>query len=339
MDTRTLGRTDLRIPPIIFGSMARQNQSNEIRIEILRTAFEHGLTTIDTAPLYDFGNAERQIALALDSGHHHEVQIFTKVGLRWDAGDYGEVMFEFTKADGERGAVRKDSRPESVRWEVEQSLARLRVESLDLVQIHQADVQTPIDESMCALLDLRAEGKIRHIGVSNFSSVQVIAAQQALGDVPLASVQPEYNLVRRGIEGALLPLCIEHCIGVLAYSPLAEGVLSERLKPGLSPRISKVIKQILLPISARHNVSPSAVALAWVYSQPGISAAICGASTPTQVIELSAALKLELSDAEWEELSTKFARTPLADAWREPGGLTRRARRFAGRILRRLGSV
>lgn len=332
MIIRVLGRTDLRIPPIIFGSMPRQNQSDESRVQILRTAIDCGLTTIDTAPLYGFGGVERQIAKALNGRRPDAVQIFTKVGLRWDGGEYGDVMFEFTDAEGRRGVVRKNSRPESVRWEVEQSLARLRVETLDLVQIHQPDVQTPIAETMGALLDLRAQGKVRHIGVSNFSPDQVRAAQEALSDVPLASVQPDYSLANREIEAALLPLCIEQRIGVLAYSPLAGGALAVRKNSALPRRIRFAVERFLLPIADRHGVSPAAVALAWVCTQRGISAAIAGASTSAQVVEIIAALELQLSPVEVESLSAGFAP-------RRSDGLTRRARGFVGRRLRRLGSV
>jgi aryl-alcohol dehydrogenase-like predicted oxidoreductase len=337
MNSRALGQTDLRTPPIVFGSMENHNQTDETRVKVLRTAIDHGLTTIDTAPLYGFGRAEKQIALALEGRPNHNVQIFTKLGLRWDVGDYGDVLFDFTDSDGRHGRVCKDSRPESVRWEVEQSLERLNMDTLDLVQIHHPDVHTPLAETMGALLELRAEGKIRHIGVSNFSPDQILAAQLVLGDVPLASVQPEYSLVRRSIEVALLPLCILKRIGVLAYSPLARGVLTANPKLELSRRIRRGIERTLRPIAVQHNASLAAVALAWVRSQPGVCAAIAGASKSEQIVELVAGLEIDLSREETESLSTEFAGAQLEDAYIAQGGLIRKARRFVGRSLRRLG--
>ncbi len=334
MENRPLGRSELRIPPIVFGAMARRQQSDVERVAVLRTAIDSGLTTIDTAPLYDFGRAERQIALALEGRASDQVQVFTKVGLRWDGGDHGDVLFEFTNENGQRGTVRKNARPESVRWEVEQSLRRLGLQTLDLVQVHQPDLHTPIDDTMGALLDLRAEGKLRYIGVSNFSADQVVAAQRALGDVPLVSLQPEYSLLRRGIESELLPLCVERDIGLLCYSPLAGGGLSARNDQQLSPRIRAVIDQTLVPIAAHHKVSPAAVAVAWVINQQGISAAICGASLSTQIEEFVTAIELNLSAAEIERLSTEFARVPLEHSWEKTDGLARRARRFVGRTWR-----
>lgn len=332
----TLGRTDLATPPLVFGAMARGQQDDAARIDVLQTAVENGLTTIDTAPLYDFGQAERQIALALKGLPGKKIQILTKVGLRWDGGNHGEILFEFTDKKGTRRAVRRNSRPESIYWEVEQSLERLQLESLDLVQIHHPDELTPLHETMGALLDLRSAGKLRHIGVSNFSPAQIRQAQQALGDVPLASLQPEYNLVRRQIETTLLPLCIEQNIGVIAYSPLAAGMLAGSTNQNTPQPILRVVNETLMPIAAVHGVSPAAVALAWVFQQPGINAAIAGASTPTQLLEQIDALKLVLSAQELKNLTDNFSRVPLEAQSTRLRRLGRRAKRLLGNTLRKL---
>jgi aryl-alcohol dehydrogenase-like predicted oxidoreductase len=333
----TLGATDLRTPRIIFGSMARGEHDDAARVEVLQCAIENGLTTIDTAPLYDFGQAERQIALATQELPDDAVQIFTKVGLRWDAGDHGDILFEFTDKDGSKRAVRRNSRPESICWEVEQSLERLQLETLDLVQIHQPDEHTPLNETMSALLDLRSAGKLRHIGVSNFSPAQVKTAQQALADVPLASIQNEYSLVRRQIEAQLLPLCIAQNIGVLAYSPLAAGVLTGSRKVQITQPMQQVIDTTLKPLAAEHGVSPAAVALAWVCQQPGVTAAIAGASTTAQVLEQASALDLNLSGQTLKQLTDEFATSPLEYPEFLPKGVYRRARRLMGKTLRKLG--
>ncbi|XOV84806.1 MAG: aldo/keto reductase [bacterium] len=330
MHNTTLGRTSLAVPRLVFGSMARGKHDDAARMDVLQTAIQSGLTTIDTAPLYDFGEAERQIGLALQSLPGIEVQILTKVGLRWDGGDHGEVLFEYTDPHGNRRTVRRNSRPESICWEVEQSLQRLQLDTLDLVQVHQPDELTPLDETMGALLDLRAAGKLRHIGVSNFSISQIKQAQRALGDVPLASVQPQYNLLQRQIETDLQPFCIAEHIGIIAYSPLAAGHLTGSSKVDTPASINNTVQQILLPMAEKYEVSPAALALAWVFHQPGVNAAIAGASHPMQVQQQIKALTVSLSAWDRDSLTTHFARVPLdppPPLWKRLG---RRVRRLLG---------
>jgi aryl-alcohol dehydrogenase-like predicted oxidoreductase len=254
------------------------------------------------------------------------------------------VLFEFQDRTGTRRQVRRDSRPESIRRDVEESLARLRVDYLDLLQIHHPDVDTPIEETMQALVALRREGKIREIGVSNFSAAQIRAAQAALGDVPLVSTQPELSLLRRDAERAVLPTCRELEIGVLAYSPLAWGLLAGATPQGVPApvraRIEALIDQHLLPIARAHRVAPAAVALAWVIAVPGVTAAIAGASSAGQLDEQCQALELRLAAEEFDALARAFAGFdhPLGEA--APGFLrrvVRRARRMAGGMLRAAG--
>ena len=216
MHSRQLGHTDLVIPPVVFGTMARRQADDASREQLIRAAVDRGLTALDTAPLYDFGRCETQIGRALRGVPRDRVQLLTKVGLRWHGESHGRVLFAFDDAQGRRVEVRKDARPESVRWEVEQSLQRLQMECLDLVQVHHPDVDTPIAETMGELLALKAQGKLRYIGVSNFSAEQVLAAQAALGDEPLCSLQSDYSLLRREIEAELLPLFQTRVIGLLA---------------------------------------------------------------------------------------------------------------------------
>jgi aryl-alcohol dehydrogenase-like predicted oxidoreductase len=323
--------------------MARRNASDAERTALFRAAIDAGLTAIDTAPLYGFGEADRQLGACLRQLPRGQVQILSKVGLRWDD-DHGDVLFAFHDAEGHRRQVRKDSRPVSVRRDVEATLARLGVETLDLVQIHHPDLQVPIAESMGELLRLRDEGKLRHIGVSNFSVAQIEAAQEALGDVPLCSVQQDYSLVRRRIEAEVLPACRRLAIGVLAYSPLAEGVLSGRAidprQPGLAP-IQDAITQRLLPLARAHGTTPVAIALAWLIAQPGVTAAITGASSTAQLQEQIPALTIRLAEGELKLLTDAFARTPLPYGWEAPGrglrGGLRRGRALAGRLARRIG--
>jgi aryl-alcohol dehydrogenase-like predicted oxidoreductase len=341
---RRVGRTEMFVPKLILGGMARRESTDQERISLFAAAIDSGFTTIDTAPLYGFGRGEKQLGEALKHFRHRELQVLTKVGLRWDGDKHGDVLFKFTDDRGRLRQVRKDSRPESIRWEVSQSLQRLGLESLDLVQIHHPDRHIPIAESIGALLDLRKEGKLRHIGVSNFSSEQVRAAQEALGDVPLCCVQPEYSLLRRAAETALLPVCRELNVGVIVYSPLAEGILAGQLhkKPLLdNENIKQVIREVLQPIARSHNVSDAAVALSWVGSQAGITAAITGVSTVKQLEEQAQAFSLDLPDSELEQLSSAFSEVQLPYSWEVPrsgpGSVVRGVRSFLGRAARRMG--
>lgn len=341
---RKVGRTDLRLPALVLGAMARRQSSDKERIKLFEVAIDQGFNAIDTAPLYGFGRAEQQLGTVLKHVSRNRVQILTKVGLRWHGEKHGEVLFEFTDDSGRLNQVRKDSRPESVRLEVIQSLERLGVETLDLVQIHHPDIHTPFADTMGTLLELRREGKLRHIGVSNFSAEQVRAAQIALGEIPLCSVQPDFSLVRRRTEQELLPLCRELDIGVLVFSPLAEGLLAgkkSKLSNSAAQQIETVMQEVLFPMAQNHGVSPAAVALAWVIAQPGVTSAITGASTIEQLNEQTQATNLQLSKSEIQLLGTAFSEVQLPYSWehREVGlrKIVRRGRAFLGRAARRIG--
>ncbi|MGI9318990.1 MAG: aldo/keto reductase, partial [bacterium] len=230
-----------------------------------------------------------------------------------------------------------------IRWEVTRSLERLRVETLDLVQIHHPDRQVPIAESIGTLLDLQHEGKLRHIGVSNFSADQIRKAQAELGDIPLCSAQPEYSLVRRDAESQIIPTCRELNIGVIVYSPLAAGLLTGRKMPP-DPSLQKIrqaVEDVLRPIARNHNVSEASVGLSWVIAQQGITAAISGASNVKQLDEQAHAFHLELSESELAQLTSAFFDAQLPYSWERSGsGLSRvirRVRRLLGRAARKLG--
>ena len=344
MYMRKVGRTDLRLPVLVLGAMDRRQSSDKERIELLESAIDRGFNAIDTAPLYGFGRAEEQLGTVLKKTSRNRVRILTKVGLRWDGEMHGEALFEFTDDSGRLRQVRKDSRPESVRLEVHQSLERLGVETLDLVQIHQPDIHTPFAETMGALMDLRREGKLRHIGVSNFSAEQLRAAQIELGEVPLCSMQQDYSLVRRRTEQVLLPLCQELDIGVLVFSPLAEGLLAGKKLVVTSPavqKIEKIMQEILLPMAQNHGVSPAAVALAWVIAQPGVTSAITGASTLEHLNQQVQAAEIRLSESEIQLLGTAFSKVQLPYPWehREMGlrKILRSGRAALGKAARRIG--
>ena len=208
MRHRTLGRTDLSLPVITFGAWALGggywgDQDDAASIAAIRAALDGGIDAIDTAPIYGLGRSETIVGQAI-ADRRDEVTVLTKVGLRWDCSD-GERFVTGKLPDGKPLYVHRNSRPDSVRLEVERSLKRLDVERLDLVQVHWPDPTTPIAETMGALAELRSEGKLANIGVSNYDVDQLTRAQAALGDVPLASDQPIYSLVQRGIEDECCP--------------------------------------------------------------------------------------------------------------------------------------
>jgi aryl-alcohol dehydrogenase-like predicted oxidoreductase len=343
-----LGRSGLGVSRVIFGAMALSAAARDERrrIDTIHAAIDAGMTSIDTAPLYDFGRGEELLGRAL-AGRREQVQILTKAGLRWDD-PRGEVAFRFRDDGGRDQAVRRNSRPDSIRLEVERSLARLRVDALDLVQLHQPDPGTPIADSVGALADLRRAGKLRAIGVSNYSAAQMREAQAALGTIPLASNQVQYSLLERGPEGGLLPSAREAQIGVLAYSPLAQGLLSgafridslpaddgRRQSPQFHPdnlqRIAAVIEASLSPVARARESTVPQVALAWLLAQPGLTAVVAGASTVEQVRHNAAAAELKLGDDELNAIRAAFA--PLRLDPYAGKGLAERARLQARRVI------
>lgn len=313
-------------------------------------ALEHGLHAIDTAPLYDFGEGERLLGDWLGQ-RRSRVTLLGKVGLRWD-GDFGDVLFR-TNVGGRQRVVRRDGRPQSVRRDVEESLARLRCEALDLVQIHQRDPHTPLADTLGELERLRGEGKLRAIGVSNFAVRDLSEAESVLGDQGLASTQDLYNLLQRDAEAEILPWVQARSTGFLAYSPLARGLLAGRVAADSKPlsdgrrseplfqtrnrkRVNDALDAVLRPIAQAADASVAAVALAWLIARPGVTAAIVGAQDGTQVEAALAAVRIELSAEAQASIDRGFQGLRLD---REAGvplhrRLTDRLRRVGHRILR-----
>jgi aryl-alcohol dehydrogenase-like predicted oxidoreductase len=266
-------------------------------------------------------------------------------------------MFNCVDSHGSRVAVRKNSRPESVRCEVERSLRRLGVDSLDVVHVHTRDPLTPIEDTMGALERMLCQGKLRAIGLStDFGPREVLAAQRALGDVPLASLELQYSLLHRELEADLLPLARARRIGVLARSPLDMGLLAGKFAPSrvfgsgdfraeipdFHPdnigRITTALMRGIAPVAARHGVSFATIAIAWVLSRPGVSSVVVGASWPEQARANAAAAGLELDDDDQREILRAFEGLKL-DPHAGVGLVRRslaRARRIASGVRGRL---
>lgn len=300
--------------------MARAGTDSSLRRAMFRYALKQGIRAFDTAPLYEFGETESQLGEVLaEADPEMPIQVYSKVGLSWRPGSRGPVHFETTTAAGQRRIVRRDSRPEAIRQDVAESLQRLGREQLDLAQVHFRDTETPIAETMQALRALREEGSVREIGVCNFTLAEVKEAVAALAPVPLAAVQIRLNLLQRSpLEaGGLVEWCRAQNIAVLAYSPLAEGRLAK--VPTAGQRMPGAVAAALAELanlSTRSDLPMAALAMAWLTSQPGLTAAIAGASTPEQ---LDALLESGKVAAEMNlQTAALFANVQLRDAWEGP---------------------
>lgn len=358
MKRTRLGQTDLEISRVVFGSMIRRPSSESDQIRVIQAAIDSGMTTIDTAPLYDFGTTEEVVGKSI-RGRRHDVEILSKVGLRWDD-EHGDILFEFTDDSGVRRAVRRDSRPAAIRKDVEESLGRLGTDRIDLCQIHQPDPSVPIAESLGELDRLIHEGKILHVGVSNFSGPEIEATLEGISRMQpachLASDQLHYSLLNRSAEDEIRPLAQRHGFGLLAYSPLEAGALTDAMltpdlldlatrarspvfRPGNAIPIQAALHECVQPVAVRHGMNVSQVCLAWLLQQDHVAGVIAGASNVDQVQANSAASEIMLEPDELDSIERRFATLridPMAgEDWQSRvNHFLRRARRKLGRILR-----
>jgi aryl-alcohol dehydrogenase-like predicted oxidoreductase len=296
-------------------------QEDADSIAAVRHAVGQGVNWIDTAPGYGFGRGEEVVGRALEPFRiGEEVYVFTKCGRVWD----------------ERGRFSTDLRPASIRRECEDSLRRLAVERIDLYQFHWPDTVTgtPVEESWATMAELAAEGKVRWLGVCNFPRDLLERVEQVRH---VDSVQPPLNMIERRAAEQLLPWAREHGSGVIAYSPMASGLLSGSFRARLDdlaaddwrrtgtappawkfkePHLSRALELVerLRPVADRLGVSVGVVAIAWVVAQPGVTGAIVGARRPAQVDGWLPAMRLELDEGTAAELDAT-----IAEAVPEPG--------------------
>lgn len=350
---RKLGRSEVSVPTVSFGAWAIGGShwggaDDDEAVRAIHAAIDAGMDAIDTAPIYGFGHSESVIGRAIE-GRRDRVVLMTKVGLRWDD-ERGDIAFSAPGPHGKTVNVRLNSRPWSVRYEVEKSLTRLGVDVLDLVQIHWPDPRTPVTETLDELLSLRREGKLRAIGVSNFSVGQLEDAGRALGEIGLASDQPKYSLLDRAIERDVLPWCRQRGVGVLPYSPLEQGLLTGKVtagrafpeddgrsrKPSFSTRnralVNAALDRVVRPIAERHGATVGQVVVAWTAAQPGVTSVLVGVRTAAQARENAAAGALALDAAELAAIRGGFEglRLDLPGGGGVLSGLKRLARRALG---------
>jgi aryl-alcohol dehydrogenase-like predicted oxidoreductase len=316
MKKRKLGFTDLHLTTIGLGTWAIGGdgwshgwgpQDDVDSIQTIHKALDLGINWIDTAAAYGLGHAEEIICRAL-AERREEVIIATKCGIVWQEGSR-DVSFKL--------------KAESVRREVEASLRRLGVETIDLYQVHYPIPDEDLEEGWAAMADLIKEGKVRYAGISNNSIEQLKRIQEIH---PVASVQPEYSMLKREPEKELLAYCAGNGIGVVAYSPLRSGILTDQFSqerldslaendwrqrnPDFQePRaaINLAFVENLRVLAAGENLSPSAMAIAWVLAQPEVTSAIVGARHPSQIGKSAPADQTQLSPEVLAEIDAQLA--------------------------------
>jgi aryl-alcohol dehydrogenase-like predicted oxidoreductase len=323
LPTRSLGSSGLEITTVGFGSWAVGGggwsfgwgpQDDAESIATMRHALELGVNWIDTAAVYGLGHSEEVVGKLLrELPASERPLIFTKCGLTWDASKPMEVAKRVLK-------------PESIQRECEASLKRLGVERIDLYQFHWPDeVGTPIDDSWHAMVKLIKEGKVRAAGVSNFT-VHLLERCEAIRHVD--SLQPPFSMINRHAGEKLLHWCKSHNTGVICYSPMQSGILTDgfssdrvarlasddwrhRSPEFQEPRLSRnlALRDALRPIASRHGVSVSSTAIAWTLAWPGVTGAIVGARTPAQVDGWIQAASLQLTSDDLAEIAVEITRT------------------------------
>lgn len=317
METKQLGNSDMHITRLGVGAWAMGGgdwafgwgpQDDADSMAAIRAAIEAGINWIDTAAVYGLGHSEEVVAKALE-GLTPRPFVFTKCARIW----------------GEDRKIGKSLKADSIRRECEASLRRLKVDQIDLYQMHWPEPDEDVEEGWATMAKLKEEGKVRWIGVSNFSASQMARAQAI---APITSLQPPYSLLAREIEAEVLPYCAAHGIGTLIYSPMKSGLLSgqmtrERIanmpaddfrqrtphfqEPLLTRNLAVV--EIMRGIGAKHGgASPGEVAIAWGLKNPAVTAAIVGLRSADQLKGVIGAASIALSSDDVAEMESFLLR-------------------------------
>ncbi len=318
MEKRRLGNSDLLITPVGVGcwaiggggwAFAWGPQDDAQSIAAIRAAIDAGFNWIDTAAIYGLGHSEEMVAKALE-GISHKPYVFTKCERTWD----------------QSGKITPRLKRDSIRQECENSLRRLKLDVIDLYQIHWPEPDEDIEEGWETMLQLKAEGKVRWVGVSNFNVSQLKRAQ-ALG--PVTSLQPPYSIISPEIESELLPFCNLNGIGVIVYSPMKSGLLTgkmtreriaampeddfrQRVAQFQEPKLTRNLNlaELLRSIGKRHGRTPGEVAIAWTLRHPAVTGAIVGLRSAEQLDGVRGALEFRLGAEEIAEVTKFMAANP-----------------------------
>ena len=328
MEKRAPGKSGLPVSPIALGAWAIGGwmwggSDKRDSLRAIHACLDHGITSIDTAPIYGFGHSEEVVGEAI-KGKRDRYEIMTKAGMRWE-GTRGEYYFTSNDNSGIQRDIYKYSGRDSLIAECEESLKRLGTDYIDLYQIHLPDSTTPIEEAMEAFRILMEQGKIRAAGVSNYSVEQM---EKADAVIELSSNQVPYSMVRRDIEQDVLPWCLENNCGILAYSPLQRGLLTGKITPEypFAPgdnrpetphfKVNNLIHtnkflDKIRPIAEDKGANLSQLVIAWTLRQPGITVALVGARTMQQVVQNAGAMDVDLSDDEVNRISRQLEKLRL----------------------------
>ncbi len=331
MEYRKIGESDLKLSAITFGGWAAGgwmwgHTERADAVEAIRAAYQQGVTSIDTAPIYGQGTSEEIVGEAIKGIPRDKVQIITKYGMRWE-GSKGDFAFKSKDNQGKDIDIYKYAGRLSIIKECEDSLRRLRTDYIDLYQIHWPDSTTPIAESMNAVDTLIREGKVRYAGVSNYNIEQL---EEAGKYVNVVSNQVPYSMVNLGIELDVVPYCMANNKAILAYSPLQRGLLTGKIKPGHAfqegdhraslyfftdeniKRTNQFLQKIK-PIADSKKVTLSQLVLRWTIEQPGITIALAGARNAEQSIANAKAGEVKLSNDELLEIDSHLSSLEIAD--------------------------
>ncbi len=336
LPTRPLGTSGIDLSTVGFGAWAAGGggwaagwgpQDDDESIAAMRRALEHGVSWIDTAAVYGLGHSEEVVGRLLrELGPSERPLIFTKCGLVWDDND--------RMADTKRVL-----RPESIRGECEASLRRLGIERIDLYQFHRPDdTGTPVEDSWAVMVRLIEEGKVRAGGVSNFKT-DLLERCESIRHVD--SLQPPFSVIRRDAAADVVPWCVEHDTGVIVYSPMQSGILTERFEKSRmatlasedwrrnatyfqEPNLTRglALRDALRPIAARHGATVSDVAVAWVLAWPGVTGAIVGARSAAQVDGWIGGATLELTRDDLADIALAVDKTQAGSGPVTPGQLS-----------------
>ena len=334
MQKRTLGCSGIEASAVGLGTWAIGGwmwggSDDKKAIKAIHAGLDAGINLIDTAPIYGYGHSEEVVGRAI-AEHRDRVVLATKCGLIWDE-ERGELHFRSNKdIINSRGPIKvyRCLAPDKIKWEVEQSLKRLKTDRIDVLQTHWQDPTTPICDTMGVLMELKEEGKILSVGCSN-ATPQQMEEYRTAGE--LSVDQELYSMLDRKAEAGNLPFCEKHDIAFLAYSPIALGMLTGKVKPerkfpegdqrGNKPRFSVENRKRVLdmlaefqPIADAHDISLAQLAIAWTLAQPGCSHALVGARSEQQVRENAAAADVLFSDEELRRMDGILDRyTPHID--------------------------
>ncbi|MDN5284810.1 MAG: aldo/keto reductase [Mucilaginibacter sp.] len=325
MEFRRLGETKLAVSAITFGAWAAGGwmwggNDDKEAIEAMRTSYDLGITSIDTAPIYGQGKSEELVGKAIKGLPRDKVQILTKYGMRWDLAK-GEFFFKSQDNSGKDIDIYRYAGKESIIQECENSLKRLGTDYIDLYQIHWSDKTTPIDETMEAILRLKEQGKIREAGVSNYDVKQMAIAEKT---IKLASNQVPYSMVNRDIEDELIPYCIENKKAILAYSPLERGLLTGKIKPGYQfaegdhraetkyfqeeniKRTNEFLNKIK-HLADEKGATLGQLVIRWTINHPGITIALVGARNAEQAKQNAKAIEIHINGEEMEYINNQLS--------------------------------